>query len=135
METPEIFIYCIFAIFTKPTPSELTVFAERKNILHKFWDYSDVLFLFFFPLQVIAIVMDMLTDIHILQDLMDAACRRSVPVYIVLDVQAVPHFLDMCSRLQIGAQHLRVSQQFYMDSCQGVKNQTKLSFGKFLGQN
>ncbi|XP_071391169.1 protein FAM83F-like [Centroberyx affinis] len=57
--------------------------------------------------KVIAIVMDMLTDLHILQDLMDAAWRRSVPIYILLDAQGVPHFLDMCSRLQIGAQHLR----------------------------
>lgn len=58
--------------------------------------------------QVIAIVMDLLTDLHILQDLMDAAWRRSVPVYVVLDEQGVPHFLDMCQRLQIGSQHLRV---------------------------
>ncbi|XP_071359784.1 protein FAM83F [Trachinotus anak] len=57
--------------------------------------------------KVIAIVMDLLTDIHILQDLMDAAWRRSVPIYILLDHQGVPHFLDMCSRLQIGSQHLR----------------------------
>ncbi|XP_035037662.2 protein FAM83F [Hippoglossus stenolepis] len=58
--------------------------------------------------KVIAIVMDMLTDVQILQDLMDAASRRSVPVYILLDNQGVPHFLDMCSRLQIGSQHLRL---------------------------
>ncbi|KAM7009323.1 protein FAM83F [Tautogolabrus adspersus] len=57
--------------------------------------------------KVIAIVMDILTDVHILQDLMDAAWRRSVPVYILLDIQGVPHFLDICSRLQIGSQHLR----------------------------
>ncbi|XP_034388632.1 protein FAM83F-like [Cyclopterus lumpus] len=57
--------------------------------------------------KVIAIVMDMLTDVQILQDLMDAASRRSVPVYILLDLKGVPHFLDICSRLQIGSQHLR----------------------------
>nr|XP_057921555.1 protein FAM83F-like [Doryrhamphus excisus] len=57
--------------------------------------------------KVIAIVMDLLTDLQILQDLMDAAWRRAVPVYILLDNHGVPHFLDMCSRLQIGAQHLR----------------------------
>uniref|UniRef100_A0A3Q2T1R5 Family with sequence similarity 83 member Fb n=1 Tax=Fundulus heteroclitus TaxID=8078 RepID=A0A3Q2T1R5_FUNHE len=78
--------------------------------------------------KVIAIVMDMLTDIHILQDLMDAACRRSVPVYIVLDDQAVPHFLDMCSRLQIGSQHLRYIRARMV---QGVG--LSLSFGKFPG--
>uniref|UniRef100_A0A087Y9K5 Family with sequence similarity 83 member Fb n=1 Tax=Poecilia formosa TaxID=48698 RepID=A0A087Y9K5_POEFO len=78
--------------------------------------------------KVIAIVMDMLTDIHILQDLMDAACRRSVPVYIVLDDQAVPHFLDMCSRLQIGSQHLRFIRA---RSLQGVG--FSMSFGKLPG--
>uniref|UniRef100_UPI0037E94407 protein FAM83F n=1 Tax=Semicossyphus pulcher TaxID=241346 RepID=UPI0037E94407 len=57
--------------------------------------------------KVIAIVMDILTDVNILQDLMDAAWRRFIPVYILLDSQGVPHFLDMCSRLQIGSQHLR----------------------------
>ncbi|XP_068455605.1 protein FAM83F-like, partial [Clinocottus analis] len=55
----------------------------------------------------IAIVMDMLTDVQILQDLMDAASRRSVPVYVLLDHQGVPHFLDICSRLKMGSQHLR----------------------------
>lgn len=54
--------------------------------------------------------MDMITDPQILQDLLDAASRRLVPVYILLDEQGVPHFLDMCSRLQIGSQHLRVGQ-------------------------
>ncbi|KAM4750051.1 protein FAM83F, partial [Anableps anableps] len=78
--------------------------------------------------KVIAIVMDMLTDIHILQDLMDAASRRSVPVYIVLDNQAVPHFLDMCSRLQIGSHHLRYIRA---RSLQGVG--FNLSFGKLPG--
>lgn len=54
--------------------------------------------------------MDMITDPQILQDLMDAASRRSVPVYILLEEPGVPHFLDVCSRLQIGSQHLRVGQ-------------------------
>ncbi|XP_030594048.1 protein FAM83F [Archocentrus centrarchus] len=78
--------------------------------------------------KVIAIVMDMLTDIHILQDLMDAASRRLVPVYILLDEQGVPHFLDMCSRLQIGSQHLR---NIRARTLQG--NGFSLSFGKLPG--
>uniref|UniRef100_A0A3Q1FBL9 Family with sequence similarity 83 member Fb n=1 Tax=Acanthochromis polyacanthus TaxID=80966 RepID=A0A3Q1FBL9_9TELE len=77
-------------------------------------------------LQVIAIVMDLITDIQILQDLMDAAWRRSVPVYILLDEQGVPHFLDMCFRLQIGAQHLRVRK-----TLQGIG--FGLSFGRLPG--
>ncbi|KAG7491455.1 hypothetical protein MATL_G00003900 [Megalops atlanticus] len=57
--------------------------------------------------KVIAVVMDMMTDLQILQDLLDAAFRRNVSVYMVLDSGGVPHFLDMCSRLQVGAMHLR----------------------------
>ncbi|XP_068178504.1 protein FAM83F [Antennarius striatus] len=78
--------------------------------------------------KLIAIVMDMITDPHILQDLMDAAHRRSVPVYILLDNQGVPHFLDMCSRLRIGAQHLR---NIRARTLQG--NGLNLSFGRLPG--
>nr|XP_046229476.1 protein FAM83F-like [Scatophagus argus] len=78
--------------------------------------------------KLIAIVMDVVTDTQILQDLMDAASRRSVPVYILLDNQGVPHFLDMCSRLQIGAQHLR---NMRTRSLQGIG--FGLSFGKLPG--
>ncbi|XP_044044868.1 protein FAM83F-like [Siniperca chuatsi] len=78
--------------------------------------------------KVIAIVMDMLTDPQILQDLMDAAWRRSLPVYILLDFNGVPHFLDMCSRLQIGSQHLR---NIRARTLQGVG--FGLSFGRLPG--
>ncbi|MEQ2254547.1 hypothetical protein ILYODFUR_004795 [Ilyodon furcidens] len=57
--------------------------------------------------KVVAIVMDLLTDLQILQDLLDASSRRGVAVYVVLEARGVPHFLDMCSRLQINAMHLR----------------------------
>ncbi|KAF6736728.1 Protein FAM83F [Oryzias melastigma] len=57
--------------------------------------------------KVVAIVMDLLTDLQILQDLLDASSRRSVAVYIVLEAKGVVNFLDMCSRLQINAMHLR----------------------------
>ncbi|XP_014037530.2 protein FAM83F [Salmo salar] len=78
--------------------------------------------------KVLAIVMDLLTDIQILQDLLDAASRRSVAVYILLDVSGVPHFLDMCCRLQVGAQHLR---NIRTRTVQGTG--LGLSFGRLLG--
>ncbi|XP_031734601.1 protein FAM83F-like [Anarrhichthys ocellatus] len=78
--------------------------------------------------KVIAIVMDMLTDVQILQDLMDASCRRSVPVYILLDHRGVPHFLDICSRMQIGSQHLR---NFRTRTLEGTG--FGLSFGRLPG--
>lgn len=71
-----------------------------------------LVFLFQPPsVQVVAIVMDLLTDLQILQDLLDASSRRSVAVYIVLEAKGVVNFLDMCSRLQINALHLRVSRK------------------------
>ncbi|TSK62648.1 Protein FAM83F [Bagarius yarrelli] len=54
--------------------------------------------------KVIAIVMDLLTDLQILQDLLDAASKRNVAVYIILDSKGAPHFLDMCNRLGAGPQ-------------------------------
>lgn len=54
--------------------------------------------------------MDLLTDLQILQDLLDAGSRRGVAVYAVLEARGIPHFLDMCSRLQINAVQLRVRQ-------------------------
>ncbi|XP_064179804.1 protein FAM83F-like [Anguilla rostrata] len=56
--------------------------------------------------KVVAVVMDLLTDLQILQDLLDAACKRNVSIYILLEASGMPHFLDMCTRLQINAMHL-----------------------------
>ncbi|KAI1886672.1 hypothetical protein AGOR_G00198210 [Albula goreensis] len=57
--------------------------------------------------KVVAVVMDLLTDLQILQDLLDAAGKRFISVYILLDSTGMPHFLDMCSRLQVGVMHLK----------------------------
>ncbi|XP_023204205.1 protein FAM83F-like [Xiphophorus maculatus] len=78
--------------------------------------------------KVLAIVMDLLTDLQILQDLLDAAARRGVAVYAVLEARGVPHFLDMSSRLQISAMHLR-NLRVRMVRGAGLA----LSFGKLPG--
>ncbi|KPP67819.1 protein FAM83F-like [Scleropages formosus] len=78
--------------------------------------------------QLVAIVMDLLTDLQILQDLLDAASKRSVPVYIVLEATGIPHFLDMCSRLQVTATHLRNIRVRMLAGC-GLS----LSLGKLPG--
>ncbi|KAM9394521.1 protein FAM83F [Pholidichthys leucotaenia] len=78
--------------------------------------------------KAVAIVMDLLTDLQILQDLLDASSRRSVAVYVVLEARGVPHFLDMCSRLQINAMHLR-NLRVRMVRGTGLA----LSFGKLPG--
>ncbi|MCJ8739711.1 hypothetical protein PDJAM_G00050340 [Pangasius djambal] len=76
----------------------------------------------------IAVVMDLLTDLLILQDLLDAASKRGVAVYLLLDDSGIPHFLDMCNRLQISAQQLRNMRVRMVRGC-GLA----LSFGKLPG--
>ncbi|NXQ33678.1 F83DB protein, partial [Alaudala cheleensis] len=51
--------------------------------------------------QVIALVMDSFTDTEIFSDLQDAYNNRQVPVYILLDQDCVPHFLEMCNNLGV----------------------------------
>ncbi|NXI93690.1 FA83D protein, partial [Psophia crepitans] len=51
--------------------------------------------------QVIALVMDAFTDIDIFGDLQDAYNNRKVPVYILLDQDFLPHFLEMCKNLGV----------------------------------
>ncbi|NXW89623.1 F83DB protein, partial [Alopecoenas beccarii] len=51
--------------------------------------------------QVIALVMDSFTDIDIFGDLQEAYSNRKVPVYILLDQDFVPHFLEMCNNLGV----------------------------------
>ncbi|XP_061685535.1 protein FAM83G [Syngnathoides biaculeatus] len=57
--------------------------------------------------KVIAVVMDAFTDVDIFRDLLDAAYRRKVPVYIIIDMAAVPSFLSMCGRADMHRGHLK----------------------------
>nr|XP_043879415.1 protein FAM83C-like [Solea senegalensis] len=57
-------------------------------------------------LQVIALVMDVFTDVDLLCDLMEASNKRRVPVYILLDEKKLDYFTDMCSALDIQNSHL-----------------------------
>lgn len=59
--------------------------------------------------QVIAIVMDIFTDVDLLCDLMEASNKRRVPVYILLDEKNLKYFTDMCSALDVHNAHLSVS--------------------------
>ncbi|KAM4588112.1 protein FAM83C [Odontesthes bonariensis] len=56
--------------------------------------------------KVIALVMDVFTDVDLLCDLMEAANKRRVPVYILLDEKNLGCFTDMCSALDIQNSHL-----------------------------
>ncbi|XP_072308158.1 protein FAM83C [Eucyclogobius newberryi] len=56
--------------------------------------------------KVIAVVMDVFTDVDLLCDLMEASNKRKVPVYILLDEKNLSSFTDMCSALDIQNSHL-----------------------------
>ncbi|XP_054837696.1 protein FAM83C [Eublepharis macularius] len=51
--------------------------------------------------RVIAIVMDLFTDMEILSDLMEASGKRHVPVYLILDEKNLNHFAEMCSKMDL----------------------------------
>ena len=58
--------------------------------------------------------MDHLTDLLILQDLMEAGSRRGVAVYILLEAQGLPDFLDMMNRLPLSALAVRVGHMCHL---------------------
>ncbi|XP_061906467.1 protein FAM83G-like isoform X1 [Entelurus aequoreus] len=78
--------------------------------------------------KVIAVVMDLFTDVDIFQDLIDAGYKRKVSIYILLESTTLPHFLSMCQRANMHAghlKHLRVrcteGSEFNTRSCSKVK--------------
>ncbi|XP_051905106.1 nucleolar protein dao-5-like [Hippocampus zosterae] len=80
--------------------------------------------------KMIAVVMDVFTDVDIFRDLLDAGFRRKVAIYILLESTSLPHFLSMCQRANMHAghlKHLRVrcteGMEFYTRSCTKVKGQ------------
>ncbi|KAK5873162.1 hypothetical protein PBY51_013800 [Eleginops maclovinus] len=56
--------------------------------------------------KVIALVMDVFTDVDLLCDLMEASNKRRVPVYILLDEKNLESFTDMCAALDIQSSHM-----------------------------
>lgn len=85
--------------------------------------------------KVIAVVMDAFTDVDIFRDLLDAAYRRRIPVYIILDTAAVPSFLSMCGRADMHRGHLKNLRvrccggvEFYTRSAQKVRGSLSQKF-------
>ncbi|XP_074840015.1 LOW QUALITY PROTEIN: protein FAM83F [Carettochelys insculpta] len=73
--------------------------------------------------KIIALVMDLFTDRDIFQDIVEAAYKRRIPVYIILDEEGVKFFLEMCKCLDLNGfqiQNIRVrfvtGVGFYMPS-------------------
>uniref|UniRef100_A0A8C3W414 Family with sequence similarity 83 member H n=1 Tax=Catagonus wagneri TaxID=51154 RepID=A0A8C3W414_9CETA len=55
--------------------------------------------------QVVAVVMDMFTDVDLLGEVLEAAARR-VPVYLLLDEMNAQHFLDMADKCRVNLHHV-----------------------------
>ncbi|CAL8336561.1 unnamed protein product [Lota lota] len=80
--------------------------------------------------KVIALVMDVFTDVDLLCDLMEASSKRRVPVYILLDHNNVDAFSDTCAALDLQNSHL---SNMRIRSVSGDTYCTK-SGRKFTGQ-
>lgn len=81
-----------------------------------------------FPLQVIAIVTDSLTDLDIFEDLREASAIRNVPVYILLDQSSSPAFLKMCRNIGVCLDDLQVCGWFSAAGCGRVCTISKLKY-------
>ncbi|KAM8931107.1 protein FAM83F [Pelodytes ibericus] len=57
--------------------------------------------------KVIAIVMDLFTDREVFKDILDAAEKRRVPVYILLAEGGTKYFLEMCEQMPLSSFNLR----------------------------
>ena len=62
----------------------------------------------FSSVQVVAIVMDMFTDVDIFAEILDAA-MRNVAVYILLDEVNAHHFVNMLSNCRVNLDNIQVS--------------------------
>ncbi|XP_074552614.1 uncharacterized protein fam83ga isoform X2 [Halichoeres trimaculatus] len=82
-------------VYTQPP---LDGHAHIKEILRKMITQAQ---------KVIAVVMDVFTDVDIFRDMLDAGFKRRVAVYILLEQRSLPHFLSMCQRANMHAGHLK----------------------------
>ncbi|MBN3280226.1 FA83G protein, partial [Polyodon spathula] len=57
--------------------------------------------------KVIALVMDLFTDVDIFKDMLDAGFKRKVAVYIILEESNIHLFLQMCERAGVHSGHLK----------------------------
>lgn len=73
-------------------------------------------------LQVIAVVMDVFTDIDIFRDLQEICQQQGVAVYILLDQALLSQFLDMCMDLKVHPEQEKVCDALFLVSPQAASN-------------
>ncbi|XP_008569516.1 PREDICTED: protein FAM83C [Galeopterus variegatus] len=94
-----------------PEVPQATGFSPTQAVVHfqrdKARNIKDLLrFLFSQACTVVAVVMDIFTDMELLCDLMEASSRRGVPVYLLLAQEHLRHFLEMCYKMDLNGEHL-----------------------------
>ncbi|KAM7127098.1 protein FAM83C [Molossus nigricans] len=94
-----------------PEIPQATGFSPTQAVVHfqrdKTKNIKDLLrFLFSQAHKVVAVVMDLFTDMELLCDLMEASSRRGVPVYLLLAQENLSHFLEMCYKMDLNGGHL-----------------------------
>ncbi|XP_042550512.1 protein FAM83C [Dipodomys spectabilis] len=94
-----------------PEVPQATGFSPTQAVVHfqrdKAKSIKDLLrFLFSQARTVVAVVMDIFTDMELLCDLMEASSRRGVPVYLLLAQEHLRHFLEMCYKMDLNGGHL-----------------------------
>ncbi|XP_078391991.1 protein FAM83H [Cetorhinus maximus] len=76
-----------------PAPETLSIKEEVRRLIRS-------------ATQVIAIVMDVFTDIDLFAEVLEAA-SHGIPVYLLLDELFSHHFLDMVKKLQVNLSHIQ----------------------------
>ncbi|XP_021102509.1 protein FAM83C [Heterocephalus glaber] len=94
-----------------PEVPQATGFSPTQAVAHfqrdKAKNIKDLLrFLFSQARKVVAVVMDVFTDMELLCDLMETSSRRAVPVYLLLAEEHLRHFLEMCYKMDLNGGHL-----------------------------
>ncbi|XP_008068449.1 protein FAM83C [Carlito syrichta] len=94
-----------------PEVPQATGFSPTQAVVHfqrdKAKNIKDLLrFLFSQARTVVAVVMDIFTDMELLCDLMEASSRRGVPIYLLLAQEYLRHFLEMCYKMDLNGGHL-----------------------------
>lgn len=87
----------------------LVLVVQRKSQWRVVYVYKTIICVFFFLffIQVIAIVMDMFTDVDIFREIVEASTRGTA-VYLLLDESNFGHFLKMTEKQGCQVQRLRV---------------------------
>ncbi|XP_078274673.1 uncharacterized protein LOC144604300 [Rhinoraja longicauda] len=80
--------------------------------------------------KVIAVAMDIFTDIDIFKDLLDASFRRKIPVYIIHDEANIKYFMKMCDDAEMHMGMLKNLRVFTINGTEFTTRSAKTIVGR-----